>query len=470
MHGGQHNIVRAQSVFKREIRRGEDFLTFFIKKSDLGLYWRKNGLGYHIVFFGHPTPPRFRQSMKIRQPIRPQPDIQDIEQPKKPALPELAVFILFAFMITLFGLIMLYSTSFVMQGSYYFRKQLMWMFIGLAGGVVAVMIGSKRLADWSPFMMVVLGMLLIWALFCKPINGARRWIQVAGMTLQPSELAKVVITLFMAKFLAARTRALESEPFRKVMLPTGFFAGTIIGLVLLGEDLGTTVLLGSLYLLMLFVAGMRLRYILPFAVILPPLAFFLIREFDAMRWKRLTVFLDAEAYKMDSGYQLWNSLLALGSGGWTGVGFTESRLKLMYLPENHTDFILSIVGEELGFLTLLIVIIAYLILVFVGLRISVKARTREGMLIAFGMSIFIGMQALINIGVITAAFPTKGMPAPMISYGGSNLLACLLAAACVASVAIDTAVPDYPDKLLAWAAKRLHLGRSSGHDGTEQTS
>ena len=196
----------------------------------------------------------------------------------------------------------------------------------------------------------------------------------------------------------------------------------------------------------------------------------LIQKFDAMRWARLTVFMDAEAYKMTSGYQLWNSLLALGSGGWTGVGFAESRMKLLYLPENHTDFILSIVGEELGFITLLTVIAAYLILVYVGLRISVKARTRQGMLIAFGMSIFIGMQALINIGVITAAFPTKGMPAPMISYGGSNLLACLLAVACVASVAIDSAVPDYPDKLLAWARNRLRPGRSAGGTETQRSS
>ena len=408
--------------------------------------------------------------MKIRQPIKPQPDVQTMEQPKKPALPELVVFILFAFMITLFGLIMLYSTSFVTQGSSYFTKQLMWMIIGLFAGSVAVVIGSKRLSDWSPAMLIVLDVLLVWALFCKPINGARRWIQVGGFTLQPSELGKVVITLFMAKFLASRTRALESEPFKRVMFPSGIWVAPTILLVLAGADLGTTILLGTLYLLMLFVAGMRLRYILPFALVLPPAAVLFIRQFDAMRWSRLTVFMDAEAYKVNSGYQLWNSLLALGSGGWTGVGFTESRIKLLYLPENHTDFILSIVGEELGFITLLTVIVAYLIMVFVGLRISVKARTRQGMLIAFGMSIFIGMQALINIGVITAAFPTKGMPAPMISYGGSNLLACLVAAACVASVAIDSAIPDYQDKLLAWAGKRLHFSRPPVTGGAQQSS
>ena len=408
--------------------------------------------------------------MKIRQPIKPQPDAQTIEPPKKPAMPELAVFILFALMITFFGLVMLYSTSFVTQGSAYFRKQLIWMFIGLFAGAGTILIGAKRLSDWSPVMLIVLSLLLVWALFCKPINGARRWIQVAGFTLQPSELGKVIITLFMAKFLASRTRAIESSPFKKVMFPSGVWVAPIIALVLLGEDLGTTVLLSSLYMLMLFVAGVRLLYILPFVLLAPPLAVFIIEKSDPMRWSRLTVFMDAEAYKATSGYQLWNSLLALGSGGWTGVGFSESRLKLLYLPENHTDFILSIVGEELGYITLLTVIIAYLILVYVGLRISTKARTRQGMLIAFGMSIFIGMQALINIGVITAAFPTKGMPAPMISYGGSNLLACLVAVACVASVAIDSAVPDYPDKLLAWTARHLHFGRSTGPEEIGQSS
>ena len=367
------------------------------------------------------------------------------------------------------GIVMVFSASYYTalntQGDpyYYLKRDIIWALLGAVLMFVASKVSYKTYDRWT-FPILIAGvvlLLLVFTPFGVSINGARRWIQLAGFTLQPSELGKVIITLFMAKFLAARTRALESEPFWKVMVPSGIWVGPTILLVLAGEDLGTTVLLGSLYLLMLFVAGMRLRYILPFTLILPPVAVLVIKQFDAMRWGRLTVFMDAEAYKMTSGYQLWNSLLALGSGGWTGVGFTESRLKLMYLPENHTDFILSIVGEELGFITLLTVIVAYLIMVFVGLRISVKARTRQGMLIAFGMSIFIGMQALINIGVITAAFPTKGMPAPMISYGGSNLLACLVAAACVAGVAIDSAVPDYQDKLLASSAAAAQAATST---------
>ena len=393
--------------------------------------------------------------MRARQPIKVQPVTQPLEQSKEAALPELVVFSSFAIMITLFGLIILYSSTFVTHGSYYFTKQLTWMFIGLIGCIGTIVIGSRRLSNWSMLMLFGLAGLLVVALFCKPINGARRWIHFGGMALQPSELGKVVITLFMAKYLSSNTRAIESRPFWGVLIPTAILVGPVIGLVLLGGDLGTTVLLGSLYLLMLFVAGVRLRYILPFAFVLTPISLIVIKLFDPMRWSRLTVFKNVEFYKEDAGYQLWHSLLALGSGSWEGLGFTESRMKLKYLPECHTDFILSIVGEELGFITLFAVIIAYLTFLYVGLRISVRARTRQEMLIAFGMSIFIGMQALINIGVITAAFPTKGMPAPLISYGGSNLVACLIATACVASVAIDSAVPDYPDKLLAWAKKAL---------------
>ena len=268
-----------------------------------------------MLFFSDIARASSRTAMKIRQPIKPQVEQQTVEQPPKPALPELVVFVLTALMITLFGLIMLYSTSFVTEGSSYFTKQMVWMVISATAAICAVAVGAKRLSDWSPLLMILLTFLLVWALFSKPINGARRWIQVAGMTLQPSELGKVVITLFMAKFLGSHTRALESAPFKKVLLPTGILAGGVICLVLAGEDLGTTVLLGSLYLLMLFVAGMRLRYILPFIVVLPPTAYFLIRKYDPMRWSRLTVYLDAESWKMTSGYQLWNSLLALGSGG-----------------------------------------------------------------------------------------------------------------------------------------------------------
>ena len=137
-------------------------------------------------------------------------------------------------------------------------------------------------------------------------------------------------------------------------------------------------------------------------------------------------------------------MLALGSGGWTGLGFTESRMKMKYLPEAHTDFILSIVGEELGLAFMILVIIAYIAFIILAMVIARNARTRQGMLVAFGCATFIGVQAVINVGVICGAFPTKGMPAPFISYGGSSLVTCMVAAGLVLSVAVDSAYPDYP--------------------------
>ena len=154
-----------------------------------------------------------------------------------------------------------------------------------------------------------------------------------------------------------------------------------------------------------------------------------------------------ELYQADIGYQLWLSLLALGSGGWTGVGFAESRMKHRYLPEAHTDFILSIVGEEMGFICMCMVIAGYLAFIFFAVRICVKARTRQGMFLVFALTTFLAVQSIINIGVISAAFPTKGMPAPFISYGGSSLVACLTATGLIISVALDAAFPDYPDKI-----------------------
>ena len=362
------------------------------------------------------------------------------------ALPEGALFLITAVSIIFFGLIVLYSTSFAVYGFSYFQKQMMWMTLGAVLFPVIVFIGYRMLSDYSALILYGCGLLLIWALFSRPIKGAHRWVSLGGFTIQPSEFVKVALVLFLAWFFANRTRSIENSPFLKVFLPAGLLAGPVIGLVLLGRDLGTTILLGTVFLAMSFVAGIPLRFLsifLPF----PPLIYLYIRLFDPERLSRITSFLDPEHCQSADGYQLWNSLLALGSGNWMGVGFTESRLKLKYLPEAHTDFIISIVGEELGFVAVISVIVAYLLLAFFGFRIGSKARTRQGMLVAFGMCTFMTIQATINLGVICGALPTKGMPAPMISYGGSSLLACMIAVAIVFSVAIDNTYPKYDEVL-----------------------
>ena len=371
----------------------------------------------------------------------------DLDRKYSSALPEGALFLITAVSIIFFGLIVLYSTSFAVYGLSYFQKQMMWMTFGAVLFPIIVFIGYRLLSDYSALILYGCGLLLVWALFSRPIKGAHRWVSLAGFTIQPSEFVKVALVLFLAWFFANRTRSIENAPFWKVFFPAGVLAGPVILLVLAGRDLGTTILLGSVFLAMSFVAGIPLRYLSIFILLPPPVIYFVIRCFDAERMSRITSFLDPEHCQSADGYQLWNSLLALGSGNWWGIGFTESRLKLKYLPEAHTDFIISIVGEELGFVAVLSVIVAYLLLAFFGFRIGSKARTRQGMLIAFGMCTFMTLQATINLGVICGALPTKGMPAPMISYGGSSLLACMIAVAIVFSVAVDNTYPKYDEVL-----------------------
>ena len=375
----------------------------------------------------------------------------EIEQgrPFRSSLPDAAVFILVAMSVILFGLIVLYSTSYSVQGTSFFYKQLMWVGIGTVGFASVILFGYRAISNASPLLLPICAGMLIAALRFKAINGAHRWLILGPVSLQPSEFFKVVLVLFMAWFLSKRTRDIENAPFKKVLLPCVILVCPVIALVMAGKDLGTTVLLTALFFAVLYVAGIRLRYILPVVLLGPLILFELIRRFSPERLSRITSFMNPELYQKTDGYQLWNSLLALGSGGWFGVGFTESRLKLKYLPEAHTDFILAIVGEELGLVTILTVLFAYLVLIYTGSRIACKSNSRQGMLVAFGMIAFIGMQAVINVGVICGAFPTKGMPAPMISYGGSSLVACMLAVACVFSVALDNSYQGYAENLRA---------------------
>ncbi len=384
---------------------------------------------------------------------------EEDELPKKRAydivLPAAAIFVALVVTVLLFGITMLYSTSFGTDGTMYLYKQFQWAIVGFMGFFAALILGYKRVSDWSLWLMIVICILLLIADFSPAVKGAHRWIKIPKIgNIQPSEYAKVIISLFLAKILSDRTRYIESMPFRKVILPCGICCGAPIMLVLAGHDLGTTILLTLITASAMFVAGIKLRWFLVPAAVILPAGFFYIKFFDSMRWARMTIFMDPEAYASGNGYQLYNSLLALGSGNWFGIGFTESRMKMSYLPEAHTDFILSIVGEELGYVALVLVMLAYIGIMTCAILIAQNARTRQGMILAFCIGIFIGAQAVINMGVICGAFPTKGMPAPFISYGGSSLVTCLTACGFVLSIAMDTVVPEYPEKIKAWRREK----------------
>ena len=288
--------------------------------------------------------------------------------------------------------------------------------------------------------MAVVLILLAIALCSHPVKGARRWIFLPGFQIQSSEIAKVVLPLYVAGLFADHWRDLADWHRWKVLLPAALLIASVPGMVMLGHDLGTTLLLSAGIIIAAIVGGLQKRfYVFPLAGL--GIIFVLVALFSPVRMARITTFLDPEnpAFSEQKGYQLLNSLYALGSGSWRGVGFMESRMKQNYLPEAHTDFILSIVGEELGFLGLLAVIAGYLLFGWFGTRIALQARSRFGMLLAFTLTSSIVLQAAINIGVIAGGLPTKGFPAPFISYGGSNLVMTMAMVGLLLSIGLENA-------------------------------
>lgn len=357
------------------------------------------------------------------------------------------ILVLSTALLTFFGLTMIYSASYGSEAMRYFKSQIFWIFVGLAGGTCAYYIGYKKLVQWSPFMVIGVLILLTVAFFSKPVNGAHRWIFIRlpglSMSIQPSEFAKLVMALFVSGYCSQNFRTLPYFFNRNGLWKIFAISGIVLLAIVVGRDLGTTILVAAMIGLILFAGGMPIRYII-IPIILLILGGIYIYYFDAMRLSRVVTFLDPQKYQKDGGYQLWMSLMALGSGSWTGMGFLGSRFKAKYLPEQHTDFILSVVGEEMGFLTLLFLVIGgYVIFVFSALKISLNAKNKNGMLLGFGIASFIAYQAIINISVIAGLAPTKGMPAPFISYGGSNMVVCMTSVGVLLSIAASSINEDY---------------------------
>ena len=355
-----------------------------------------------------------------------------------------------ALIIIMFGGTMLYSTSAATDGAKYFQAQCMWAVIGLFAMSGVILIGYRKLGSWSLWMMGGLAILLIWAAFFSPeVKGANRWIAIPGMSMrfQPSEAAKMVLSLFGAKVASDNLRSISNfrQLFAQMWLPLGMIA-CILGLVACGKDLGTTLLLSVGMFALFFAAGLQKGFLVLIPIAIAGIASYVI-FLDRERLSRALSFWNpgASNLRAEDGYQLWNSWLALGSGGWTGIGFMESRMKQSYLPEAHTDFILAVVGEELGYIGLIFVIAAYLAFGYFGLKIAFNSRSRFGMLLAQTITLFIVLQAAINIGVVSGAVPTKGISAPMISYGGSNLLMNMIMVGLLVSVGLEN-VPGLTDK------------------------
>jgi len=344
------------------------------------------------------------------------------------------------------GMVMLYSSSMTQVGAHYLIMQLIWCALGLVLCVGAAAIDYRWLKKiaWPLLgVAIVLLALVIAPHIGRKINGAKRWFSLGPVNLQPSEMAKLALILALAWYGDRFQRKMPT--FKRGILTPGIFIVPVLALIFVEPDRGSTILLASVCGGMLLLAGVQFKFILPPVVLaVTGLAWSLWH--DPMRRERILAFLHPEKYKNGVGYQSWQAMIALGSGGWTGLGLGNGRQKLGFVPEHHTDFILSIIGEELGLITTLLVVLTFVIFVICGLYIAGRARDTFGLLLASGLTLLIGLQAAINIGVVTSALPNKGLPLPFISYGGSNLLAMLTCVGLLLSVARQVRVEDYADE------------------------
>lgn len=331
-----------------------------------------------------------------------------------------------------FGLVMVFSASAVLSneqfGSAYnfLVRQLAWAAAGIMAMLLVMRLDYHRYRQ-PAFIFLMLSLtlaLLVAVLFFDASHSTHRWFRLGIFSFQPSELAKPVLILFLAWFLEMRSESIN-DPVH-TLLPAGMVVGAVVGLVLRGPDLGTAAAIvltaGGLF----FLAGLRLRYLAGLAVAAVPVLYLLIFRVPYRR-NRVLGFMDPFSDPQGKGFQLIQSLIAVGTGGMTGMGLMEGRQKLFYLPAPHTDFIYAVVAEELGLIGAIAVIAGFGVLMWRGLRASLRAPDLFGRFLAAGLTMMIVGQALINISVVLGMMPTKGIPLPFISYGGSSLLFNLVA-------------------------------------------
>src|SRR5882672_4989535 len=332
--------------------------------------------------------------------------------------------------LALFGVVMVYSASAVIalqenhSQFFYVVKQGVWTLFGFIVMFIAMHFDYRILrSPWIIYGLLLLTVFLLLAVFAfPPVNGARRWIKFGGLSAQPSEIAKLALVLFLAYFL--ERRAGNEWSFWKTFLPCVIIAGVLAGLVVKEPDLGTALMLAIICAAICFAAGVRPRHL---AYALVPALVFVGKMviFTPFRWRRMVSFSDPGADQQGAGYRVVQSLIAVGSGGPHGLGFAQGRQKMLFLPFAHSDFIFAVVGEELGLVGTLIVVLVFGIFLWRGMRAALRAPDRFGMLLGIGVVVGIVAQALLNISVVLALVPTKGIPLPFISYGGSSLVPTL---------------------------------------------
>ena len=332
------------------------------------------------------------------------------------------------------GVVMVYSASAIVAADrfhdpfFFLKKQLFWAVLGLGclwGGMLLDYRNLERVVMPLLIVSFVLLVLVLVPPFGQSINGTRRWFHLGPASFQPVELAKFALVLYLASFLTRRQEVLGR--FTEGLLPVLLVAGGMAALTLLQPDLGNSLALVILTLVLAYLAGARVQHMALIAGAALPVVIALI-ALKPYRWRRMVAFMNPWDDPQGSGFQIIQSFLALGSGGWLGVGLGDSKQKLFYLPEPYTDFIFAIIGEELGLLGAIVIVALFALLIWRGLRIGLHAPDPFGAFLGLGLTIMLATQTIVNLGVVTGTLPTKGLPLPFISFGGSALLMTMFSA------------------------------------------
>ena len=363
--------------------------------------------------------------------------------PKRVALDHLILIITLT--LALVGLVMVFSASAVVAGEnkrlhdswYFLKRQLAWLTFGL---VLLHVVSRIDYVWWKRLALPLLGfitVLLVVVLIPSvgvAAKGARRWLHLGPISIQPVEMVKLIAVIYLAAYLAKKEDRLQS--FGDGVLPAVVVVGLLSGLVLMEPDLGTIVVIGLVTAGMLFLGGARVSHLLRLVPVALAAVMVLI-WLSPYRWQRIIAFLNPEKDPTGAGFQINQSFLAFGRGGLFGVGLGESKQKLFFLPEGHTDFVLALIGEELGLLGTGIIILLFALFAIRGFQIAARARMPFGRYLGIGITTLIGIQALINACVVTGLLPTKGLTLPFVSYGGSSLVMSLVGVGILLNISRD---------------------------------
>ena len=377
--------------------------------------------------------------------LRAQPKPQTLLRPKAhvrsqlAAPPDTLLFFTVASLVAV-GLVMIFSASSATallehhDVAYYAKRQLLWLGVGLVVAYGAYRLDYHLLKRWAPYLLI--GSILSLLLVLVPhvgvaVNGARRWIGASSISLQPSEFAKLALVIYLAAMLSSRGERIVSlvKGLAPLCVPVFFIAV----LVVKEPDMGTASLIVLIAFAMLFTAGARIGHLFAIMLATAPPAILMVIANPYQR-ARVFAFLNPWRDPLNTGFHIVQSLLALGSGGLFGVGLGDSRAKFFYLPEQYTDFIFSVLGEEAGLIGALGVLALFVLLAFRAVRIALSARESFGFLLTIGCTAMIVVQAFVNIGVVTSSWPVTGVPLPFISFGGSSLIVDLIAVALILNV------------------------------------